>query len=77
MKKFVGFNLIVFMFLLSLFIIGAMMQNYIDYGFGGNNWTNPMTEAYYFFTGIILQVFSAIGVLIQLVFVSKKLSDLK
>ena len=71
--KFLGFNIIVFAVLIMLFIIGGGLDSNIHYVFAQNSWINPIVREYYHFTGIILQIFSALGVLIQLVFINKKL----
>ena len=81
MKKFYLFNLIVFLFLLLLYVIGSNMQSEIRNTFAGNNWLNPVTGEIlnpvtgeiYVFNGIILQVFSGIGLIIQLIMVNIKL----
>lgn len=74
-KKFIIFNVIVFLVFLVLFRTGTLMDNVVDYDFAGYSFSNPVNGKNYHFTGIILQVFSVIGVLIQLVFVNKKLSN--
>ena len=73
-SKFWIFNIIVFFVFFMLFSFGSnSMESSIDYVFSGNSWLNPVSEEIYNFTGIILQGFSAIGVLIQLIFVNIKL----
>lgn len=75
MNKFFWFNGILALILIGLFFVGSHMHNYIDYGFGGDSWLNPVTEAYYYFGGMIIQVFSAVGLLIQLIFINRELSS--
>ena len=77
MKKFLIFNSIVFMSFIIIFLIGSQMQNYIGYVFAGNSFINPVSSEHYYFTGMILQISSSIGILIQLVFVSKKIIEIK
>lgn len=77
MRKFIVFNTIVFFILLIVFLTGLNLENHIRYDFSGNSFLNPVNSEYYYFTGIILQVFSLLGILIQLVFVSKKVYELK
>ena len=71
--KFIVFNVIVFIVLLVLFSIGGSIDNGVKYSFAGYSLLNPVDGENYHFTGLILQVFSAIGILIQLVFVNKEL----
>ncbi|MFA5543951.1 MAG: hypothetical protein WDA47_09250 [Bacilli bacterium] len=73
MKKFYIFNLIVFLFLLLLYATGSNMQSEIRYTFAGNTWLNPVSGEIYLFNGIILQVLSGIGLIIQLIMVNIKL----
>lgn len=73
MKKFYVFNLIVFLVLLITFVTGSFMVNEIRYTFAGNSWLNPVSGEIYSITGIILQVLSGIGLIIQLIFVNIKL----
>ncbi len=73
MKKFYIFNLIVFLLLLFLYVTGSYMQSEIRYTFAGNSWLNPVSGEIYLFNGIILQMLSGIGLLIQLIMVNIKL----
>ncbi len=72
-NKFIVFNVIVFVVFLVLFSIGGSIVNEVSYTFAGNSFLNQVDGENYHFTGLILQVFSAIGILIQLVFVNKEL----
>jgi len=49
------------------------MQSEIRYTFAGNTWLNPVSGEIYLFNGIILQVLSGIGLIIQLIMVNIKL----
>lgn len=73
MKKFYVFNLIVFIFLLTIFITGSTISNEITYTFGGNSYLNPISGKTIVFHGFIMQIFSGVGMIIQIIFVNTKL----
>ena len=73
MKKFYVVNLIIFVVLLLTFIAGFNSQNEIRYTFAGNSFLNAVSGEYINFNGIILQVFSGIGMIVQLVMVNLKM----
>jgi hypothetical protein len=76
-SKFVIFNVIVFAVLVILYVVGVSLNSNIQYGFAGNSWLNPVDAEYYNLEGMILQIFSVCGALIQLVFVNLKLLKTK
>lgn len=73
MKKFYIFNLVVFIVLLLTFISGSSMSNEIIYTFAGNSFLNPVSGEIFQLSGIVMQVFSGIGMVVQLVMVNLKL----
>ena len=73
MKKFYIFNLVVFIVLLLTFISGSNMSNEIRYTFAGNSFLNPVSGEILQLSGIVMQVFSGIGMVVQLVMVNLKL----
>lgn len=73
MKKFYIFNLVVFIVLLLTFISGSSMTNEIRYTFAGNSFLNPVSGEIFQLSGIMMQVFSGIGMVVQLVMVNLKL----
>ena len=73
MKKFYIFNLVVFIVLLLTFISGSNMSNEIRYTFAGNSFLNPVSGEILQLSGIMMQVFSGIGMVVQLVMVNLKL----
>lgn len=73
MKKFYIFNLVVFIVLLLTFILGSSMSNEIRYTFAGNSFLNPVSGEVFQLSGIVMQVFSGIGMVVQLVMVNLKL----
>ena len=73
MKKFYIFNLVVFIVLLLTFISGSSMSNEIRYTFAGNSFLNPASGKIFQLSGIVMQVFSGIGMVVQLVMVNLKL----
>ena len=73
MKKFYIFNLVVFIVLLLTFISGSYMSNEIIYTFAGNSFLNPVSGEILQLSGIMMQVFSGIGMVVQLVMVNLKL----
>ena len=73
MKKFYIFNLVVFIVLLLTFISGSNMSNEIRYTFAGNSFLNPVSGEILQLSGIVMQVFSGIGMIVQLVMVNLKL----
>ncbi len=73
MKKFYIFNLVVFIILLLTFISGSNMSNEIRYTFAGNSFLNPVSGEILQLSGIVMQVFSGIGMVVQLVMVNLKL----
>jgi len=72
-NKFIKFNSIVFIIFIILFIIGGYMNSRISFTYINNSILNPVAAENYHLSGFILQIFSAIGVLIQLGFINKKL----
>jgi len=73
MKKFYIFNLVVFIVLLLTFISGSNMSNEIRYTFAGNSFLNPVSGEILQLSGIVMQVFSGIGMVVQLMMVNLKL----
>lgn len=73
MKKFYVVNMIVFVILLLTFIAGFNTQNEIRYSFAGNTFLNPVSGEYFNYNGIILQVFSGLGMIVQLIMVNLKM----
>ena len=73
MKKFYVFNIIVFLVLLIVFAIGSGINSEIKYTFAGHSFLNPVSGKSLMLTGIIMQVMSGIGMVVQLVMVNLKL----
>lgn len=73
MKKFYVVNLIIFVILLLTFIAGLNTQNEIRYTFAGNSFLNAVSGEYINYNGIILQVFSGLGMIVQLIMVNLKM----
>ncbi len=73
MKKFYIVNLIIFVVLLLTFITGFNSQNEIKYYFAGNSFLNAVSGQYINYNGIILQVFSGLGMIVQLIMVNLKM----
>ena len=71
-NKFLKFNLIVFIIFVVLFVVGGYMSNRISFAYYGSILSNPLSGKYYYLSGLILQIFSAFGVLIQLIFMNIK-----
>lgn len=73
MKKFYVVNSIIFVILLLTFIAGFNIQNEIRYYFAGNSFLNAVSGEYINYNGIILQVFSGLGMIVQLIMVNLKM----
>ena len=73
MKKFYVVNFIIFVVLLLTFITGFTTQNEIRYMFAGNSFLNQVSGEYINYNGLILQVFSGLGMIVQLIMVNLKM----
>lgn len=71
-KKYLFDGIILFIFIV-IFVSSNDFENGIRYTFSGNSFLNPVNGEIHNYLGIILQIFSAVGILIQLTFINIKI----
>jgi len=70
LKKFYVFNAVVFLILFILFIRSFSLENTVLYSFAGGSIVNPIDGETRMYAGLALQIFSGLGMLIQLILVN-------
>ena len=67
------FDGIILLIFIIIFVSSNDFENGIRYTFSGNSFLNPVNGEIHDYLGIILQIFSALGILIQLIFINIKI----